>query len=70
VVAKCRERLAVSKETTEKLDMERFSPRKLNKVDGKEWHWFQIKKGSQVWNAWMMIVMWISVELGKLLKRM
>jgi hypothetical protein len=36
MVAKNRERLAVSKEKTEKFDMERFSPTKLNEVDEKK----------------------------------
>jgi hypothetical protein len=43
MVAKNRERLAVSTETTEKFDMERFSPRKLNEVDGKEKYRVEIK---------------------------
>ncbi|PNF20380.1 hypothetical protein B7P43_G10237 [Cryptotermes secundus] len=36
VVAKVRERLAVSKETKQKVHMERFNLKKLNEVDGKE----------------------------------
>jgi prephenate dehydratase len=35
-VAKVRERLAVSKKTTDNVHMERFNSRKLNEVDGKE----------------------------------
>jgi hypothetical protein len=35
-VAKVRERLAVIKETTHKLHMERFKLKKLNEVEGKE----------------------------------
>jgi hypothetical protein len=36
VVAKFRERLAVSKRTTHRIHMERFNPKKLSEVEGKE----------------------------------
>jgi NMD protein affecting ribosome stability and mRNA decay len=36
VVAKVRERLAVSKHTTHSVHMERFNPKELLKVEGKE----------------------------------
>jgi hypothetical protein len=36
VVAKVRERLAVSKQTMQKFDMERFNLKKLDEVEGKE----------------------------------
>jgi hypothetical protein len=36
VVAKIRERLAVSKQTMQRVHMERFNLKKLNKVEGKE----------------------------------
>jgi hypothetical protein len=36
VVAKVRERLAVSKRTAHRFHMDRFNLKKLNKVDGKE----------------------------------
>jgi hypothetical protein len=36
VVPKVRERLAVSKQTTQRLHMERFNLKKLNKLEGKE----------------------------------
>jgi hypothetical protein len=36
MVAKVRERLAVSKRTTQKFDMERFNLKKLDEVQGKE----------------------------------
>jgi hypothetical protein len=36
VVAKVRERLAVSKQTTHRLYMEKFNPKKLKEVEGKE----------------------------------
>jgi hypothetical protein len=36
VVTNVRERLAVSKQTTHRVHMERFNLKKLNEVDGKE----------------------------------
>jgi hypothetical protein len=36
LVAKIRERLAVSKQTTQRVHMERFNLKKLNEVEGKE----------------------------------
>jgi hypothetical protein len=36
VVAKVRERLAVSKQTTHRVHMERFNLKKLNEVESKE----------------------------------
>jgi hypothetical protein len=36
VVAKGRERLAVSKQTTHRFRMERFNLKKLNEIEGKE----------------------------------
>jgi hypothetical protein len=36
VVAIVRERLAVNNQTSQRLLMERFNPKKLNEVDGKE----------------------------------
>jgi hypothetical protein len=36
VVAKVRERLAVNKQISQRFDMERFNPKKLNEVEGKE----------------------------------
>jgi hypothetical protein len=36
VVAKFRERLPVSKQTTHRIHIERFNPKKLNEVAGKE----------------------------------
>jgi hypothetical protein len=36
VVAKVREKLAVSKQTAHRIHMERFSLKKLNEVEGKE----------------------------------
>jgi hypothetical protein len=35
---KVRERLAVSKQTTHRVHVERFSLKKLNEVEGKEYH--------------------------------
>jgi hypothetical protein len=42
VVAKIRERLAVSKQTTHRVHVERFSLKKLNEVEGKEQYRFEI----------------------------
>jgi hypothetical protein len=42
VVAKLRERLAVSKQTMPDVNMERFNLKKLNEVDGKEQYHFEI----------------------------
>jgi hypothetical protein len=36
VVAKVRERLAVSKQTTQSVQMGRFNPKQFNEVEGKE----------------------------------
>jgi hypothetical protein len=44
VVTKIRERLAVSKQTTHRVHMERFNLKKLNEVEGKKW-WILIKLG-------------------------
>jgi hypothetical protein len=42
VVAKVRERLEVSKQTTHRVLMERFNLKKLNEVEGKEQYCFEI----------------------------
>jgi hypothetical protein len=42
VVAKVRVRLAVSKGTTQKFDMERFNLKKLDAIEGKELYWVEI----------------------------
>jgi hypothetical protein len=42
VVAKVRERLAVSKRTTHRVHMERFNLKELNEVEGKEQNWLRI----------------------------
>jgi hypothetical protein len=39
VVAKVRDRLAVSQQTMHRVHMERFNLKKLNKVEGKEQLW-------------------------------
>jgi hypothetical protein len=41
VVAKIGKRLAVSKQTTQGVHMERFNLKKLNKVEGKEQYWVE-----------------------------
>jgi hypothetical protein len=42
MVAKVRERLAVSKQTTHSVHMARFNFKKLNEVEGKEQHCVEI----------------------------
>jgi hypothetical protein len=42
LVAKIRGRLAVSKQTLQRPHMERFNPKKLNEVEGKEQYWVEI----------------------------
>jgi DNA repair ATPase RecN len=42
VVAKVRERLAVSKQTMQKFDIVRFNLKKLDNVEGKEQYWVEI----------------------------
>jgi hypothetical protein len=42
VVAKVRERLAVSKQTTQRVHMERFSLKKLNEIQDKGQHRVEI----------------------------
>jgi hypothetical protein len=42
VVAKVRERLAVSKQRTHRVHMERFNLKKLNEVEGKEQYCVEI----------------------------
>jgi uncharacterized protein YutE (UPF0331/DUF86 family) len=42
VVAKVRERLAMSKQAKHKFHMERFNLKKLNEVSGKEQYWIEI----------------------------
>jgi hypothetical protein len=45
MVAKVRERLAVSKQTTQSVHMERFNLKKLNEVEGKERYRVEISNG-------------------------
>jgi hypothetical protein len=67
VVAKVRERLAVSKQTRHRFHMERFSLKKLNKVEGKEKYWVEfLVRFVALENS---EVMWILIELGKRLAR-
>jgi hypothetical protein len=44
-------RLAVSKRTTQKLNMERFNLKKLNEVDGKNSNGLKSKIGLQLWKT-------------------
>jgi hypothetical protein len=67
VVAKVRERLAVSKQTTHRFYAERFSIKKLNEVGGKEQNRVESQIGSQLWKT--QTLRWILKERGKLLER-
>jgi hypothetical protein len=49
LVAKSRERLAVCKLGTQKFDMERFSVKKLNEVEGKEQ--YQVKMSNRIMSS-------------------
>jgi hypothetical protein len=52
VVAKVRERLAVSKQTTNRFHIERFNLKKLNKVEGNERYRVEISIASQIWKTY------------------
>ena len=51
VVAKVRERLAVSKQEAQKLDGERFNLRKLKDLEVKKQYQIEIKTGFQSWGT-------------------
>jgi hypothetical protein len=51
VVAKIRERLVVSKQTSHRVSMERFNLKKLNEVEGKEQYHVEISNGFVVWKT-------------------
>jgi hypothetical protein len=65
VVAKVRERLAVSKQTVHRVHIERFNLKKLNTVEDKEM--FKSQTGLHLWKTYMM--RWILIELGELSER-
>jgi hypothetical protein len=68
VVARVRERLAVSKQRAHTVHMERFDLKKLNEVEGKEQYLVEIIKiGSQLWKTYTL--RWILIILGKPLER-
>jgi hypothetical protein len=46
--AKVRERLAVSKQTTHKVHMERFNLKKLSEVEGRAWYYVEISNRLQL----------------------
>jgi hypothetical protein len=48
---KVRERLAVSKQPVNKMDMDRFNLTKLNEVVVKEWYQVTIKNNFQLWKT-------------------
>jgi hypothetical protein len=51
VLAKGKEILAVSEQTPHSLHMEKFSIKKLNKVEGKELYCFEISNRTKVWKS-------------------
>jgi hypothetical protein len=67
VVAKIRERLAVSKQTTQRVHTERFSLKKLNEVEGKEQYRVEISNRFAAWKT--LTLMWILIRLWKLLEK-
>ena len=54
VVAKVRERLAVSKQAAQKFDEERFNLRKLNELEVKKKYQIEITKRLQLWRTLML----------------
>jgi hypothetical protein len=50
-VAKIRERLAVSKQTMQRVHIERFNLKKLNEVEGKEQYRVEYQIGLQLWKT-------------------
>jgi hypothetical protein len=50
-LSKVRERLAASKQTTQKYHMERFSLKKLNEIEGKEQYWVEISSRFKLWKT-------------------
>jgi hypothetical protein len=54
VVAKGKERLAVSKQRSYRFQMGKFNLNKLNKVDVKESIIFRSKIGLHLWKIWML----------------
>jgi hypothetical protein len=67
VVANVRERLAVSKQTTNRVHMERFNLKKLNEVGSNEQHIVEISNRFSALKTKTM--MWILIELRKQLER-
>jgi hypothetical protein len=51
VVAKFRERLAVSKQTAHRIHMERFNLKKLNEVEGNEQYCVEISNRFAAWKT-------------------
>jgi hypothetical protein len=51
VVARIRERLAVSKRPVNKMDIDRFNPKKLNEGEVKELYQVMIKTDFQLWRT-------------------
>jgi hypothetical protein len=67
VVAKVRERLAVSKHMVKKMDVETFNLKKLNEEEVKEQYQVTIKNKMQLWKT--LTIMGRSIGHGKVLER-
>jgi hypothetical protein len=67
VVAKLRERLAVSKQTTHRIHMEKFNLKKLSEVEGKEQYCVEISNRFAALEN--LDTEGMSIKRGKLLER-
>jgi hypothetical protein len=54
VVAKVRENLAVTKQETQKFDVERFNLRKLNELKARKQYQIKISNSLQLWRTQMI----------------
>jgi hypothetical protein len=64
VVAKVRERLAVSKQATHRVHMERFNLKKLNEVEGKEQYCVEISNrftALEIYTIYSNKIMWLHI---------
>jgi hypothetical protein len=69
VVAKVRERLALSKRMVKKMDVERFNLKQLNEEEVKEEHQVTIKNKCAALENLDYMIMGTSIGHGKLLER-
>jgi hypothetical protein len=56
VVAKVRERLAVNKQRSPRLHMERLKLKKLNEVEGKDKYYVEVSNKCTVWMQWWKLI--------------